>query len=164
MWRLPRWPSGKESSFSEGDMGSIPMLRRFLGGKKKKKWQPTPVFLPGKSHGQRSLVGYSPWGCKRIRHDSRLNNNIAIDSIFLVIILTKQRKAMVKAKATDPMWSQIFFFPVIRAGDGPFLWLEEQMASVFPNRSSLASGVERRILCDGHCLQRETTAEITLCS
>ena len=29
-----------------------------------KKWQPTPVFLPGKSHGQRSLVGYSPWGRK----------------------------------------------------------------------------------------------------
>ena len=27
-------------------------------------WQPTPVFLPGKSHGQRSLVGYSPWGHK----------------------------------------------------------------------------------------------------
>ena len=26
--------------------------------------QPTPVFLPGKSHGQRSLVGYSPWGHK----------------------------------------------------------------------------------------------------
>ena len=29
-----------------------------------RKWQPTPVFLPGKSHGQRSLVGYSPWGRK----------------------------------------------------------------------------------------------------
>ena len=29
-----------------------------------RKWQPTPVFLPGKSHGQRSLAGYSPWGCK----------------------------------------------------------------------------------------------------
>ena len=28
-----------------------------------KQWQPTPVFLPGKSHGQRSLVGCSPWGC-----------------------------------------------------------------------------------------------------
>ena len=27
------------------------------------KWQPTPVFLPGEFHGQRSLVGYSPWGC-----------------------------------------------------------------------------------------------------
>ena len=30
--------------------------------------RPTPVFLPGKNHGQRSLVGYSPWGCKRIRY------------------------------------------------------------------------------------------------
>ena len=30
------------------------------------KWQPTPVFLPGKSHGQRSLAGYSPWGCKEL--------------------------------------------------------------------------------------------------
>ena len=30
----------------------------------KRKWQPTSVFWPGKSHGQRSLVGYSPWGCK----------------------------------------------------------------------------------------------------
>jgi len=27
-------------------------------------WLPTPVFLPGESHGQRTLVGYSPWGCK----------------------------------------------------------------------------------------------------
>ena len=31
-----------------------------------RKWQPTPVFLPGKFHGQRSLVGYSPWGHKEV--------------------------------------------------------------------------------------------------
>ena len=30
----------------------------------RRKWQPTPVFLPGESHGRRSLVDYSPWGCK----------------------------------------------------------------------------------------------------
>ena len=30
----------------------------------RRKWQPTPVFLPGESHGRRSLVGYSPRGCK----------------------------------------------------------------------------------------------------
>ena len=30
----------------------------------RRKWQPTPIFLPGKPHGQRSLVGYSPWGRK----------------------------------------------------------------------------------------------------
>ena len=36
---------------------------------KTRKWLPTPVFLPGKSHGLRSLVGSSPWGCKRVRQD-----------------------------------------------------------------------------------------------
>ena len=30
---------------------------------------PTPVFFPGESHGQRSLVGYSPWGHRRVGHD-----------------------------------------------------------------------------------------------
>ena len=35
----------------------------------RRKWQPTPEFLPGKSHGQRNLAGYSPWTHKRVRHD-----------------------------------------------------------------------------------------------
>ena len=30
----------------------------------RRKWQPTPVFLPGKSHGQRNMAGYRPWGPK----------------------------------------------------------------------------------------------------
>jgi len=33
----------------------------------RQKWQPTPVFLPGKSHGQGRLAGYSPWDCKETR-------------------------------------------------------------------------------------------------
>ena len=32
----------------------------------RRKWQPTTVFLPGKFHGQRSLMGYTPWGCKEL--------------------------------------------------------------------------------------------------
>ena len=32
----------------------------------RRKWQPTPVFLPGKSHRQRSLADYSLWGCKEL--------------------------------------------------------------------------------------------------
>ena len=43
-----------------GDLCSIPGSGRSWG----RKWQTTPVFLPGKSHGQRSLVDYSPWGRK----------------------------------------------------------------------------------------------------
>ena len=48
----------------------LPTMRetrvRSLGGKIpwRSKWHPTPVFLPGKSHGLRSLVGYRPWGRK----------------------------------------------------------------------------------------------------
>ena len=39
----------------------------------RREWQPTPVFLSGKSHGQRSLVGYSPWGRKESGMTERLN-------------------------------------------------------------------------------------------
>ena len=39
----------------------------------RRKWQPTPVLLPGKSHGLRSLVGYSPWGCKESDTTERLH-------------------------------------------------------------------------------------------
>ena len=39
----------------------------------RRKWQPTPIFLPGKYHGQRSLVGYSPWGCKESDMTERLH-------------------------------------------------------------------------------------------
>ena len=36
-----------------------------------------PVFLPEKSHGQRRLAGYSPWGCKRVRHDSATKQQLS---------------------------------------------------------------------------------------
>ena len=43
----------------------------------RREWQPTPVFLLGESHEQRSLVGYSPWGCKDLDMTERLTfNNI----------------------------------------------------------------------------------------
>ena len=44
-----------------GDMDLIPEVGKIPW---RRKWQPTPVFLPGKSHEQKSLVGYGPWGYK----------------------------------------------------------------------------------------------------
>ena len=44
-----------------GDAGSIPGLGRSPG---EGNGKPLQYFLPGKSHGQKSLGGYSPWGCK----------------------------------------------------------------------------------------------------
>ena len=40
----------------------------------RRAWQPTPVFLPGESHGQRSLVGYSPQGCKELDTTEQLTH------------------------------------------------------------------------------------------
>ena len=40
----------------------------------RRAWQPTPVFLPGESHAQRSLVGYSPWGHKESDTTEQLND------------------------------------------------------------------------------------------
>ena len=58
--------SGKESACNAGDerdMSLTPGWRRFPSSR---KWQPAPVFLRGKFHGQRSLAGYSPRGCKKL--------------------------------------------------------------------------------------------------
>ena len=50
---FPGGSDGKESACNAGDPGSIPGLEQL-----------TPVFLPGETHGQKSLADYSPWGHK----------------------------------------------------------------------------------------------------
>ena len=61
LFGLLRWLSGKESACKCWIHRFNPWVRKIPW---RRKWQPTPIFLPGESHGQRSLVGYSPWGCK----------------------------------------------------------------------------------------------------
>ena len=64
---------GKESTYSAGGTGNtglIPGLGLSPGGR---KWQPTPVFFPGESDGQRSLAGYSPEGHKESDTTDRLS-------------------------------------------------------------------------------------------
>ena len=66
LYGLPRWLRVKNSSAKQ-EMWVQSLIKKIPW---RRKWQTTPVFLLGKSHGQRSLVGYSPWGCQRVRHDS----------------------------------------------------------------------------------------------
>ena len=82
---LPWWLSDKESSCRfrkhrfDPWSGNIPWRR---------KWHPTPVFLPRKSHGQRSPVGYSPCGCKESDMTYQLNSNnntFSMTTIFMTI-------------------------------------------------------------------------------
>ena len=46
-----------------------------------RQWQPTPVLLPGGSHGRRSLVGYNPWGCKESDTTERLHFHFSLSCI-----------------------------------------------------------------------------------
>ena len=56
---------GLASAYNAGDLGSIPGSDPWVGKIPwRRKWQPAPVFLPGKSHGLRILVSYSPWAHK----------------------------------------------------------------------------------------------------
>ena len=60
-----------------GRPGFDPWIRKILW---RRKWQPTPVLLPGKSHGQRSEVGYSPRGHKESDTTERLHFTNAGDT------------------------------------------------------------------------------------
>ena len=79
---LLRWLSSKESACPcrrhgfYSWVGNIPW---------RKKWQPNLVFLPGKSHGQRSLAGYSPGGRKRVGHHLAGKTNKAKDILIAII-------------------------------------------------------------------------------
>ena len=92
-WVFPGGASGKDSTCQRRRhkrrgfdpwVGKIPWSR---------KWQSTPVFLPGKFHGQRNLVRYSPWGCKRTD--------------------TARHTHSVHLLQLHPNWSQFRSFPLV---------------------------------------------------
>ena len=85
--------------------GFDPWVRKFFW---RRKWQPTPAFLPGKSHGQRSLVGYSLWVLKRVRHG----------------LATKQQQQ------TRPALSATV--PGTGRKTGNICWIHEQTAALLP--------------------------------
>ena len=67
---FPGGSEGKASACNVGDVGSIPRVGKIPW---RRKWQPTPLLLPGKFHGQRSLGGYSPWDCKESHTTEQLH-------------------------------------------------------------------------------------------
>ena len=75
---LPKWLSGKEFSCQCRRCRLNPQVRKIPWRRKR---QPTPVFLPGKSHGQRSLVGCSPWGRKESDTTERLHFHFSLSCI-----------------------------------------------------------------------------------
>ena len=56
-------------------------LRHICVYRQRRQWHPTPVLLPGKSHGRRSLVGCSPWGCKESYMTEQLHFHFSLSCI-----------------------------------------------------------------------------------
>ena len=65
-WKFLSCSVVKDPPANAGDSASILLIQRIPW---RRKWQPPLELLPGNSHWQRSLAGYSPHSCKRIRHD-----------------------------------------------------------------------------------------------
>ena len=80
----------KNPPANAGDVGSNPGSGRFPW---RRKWQRTPIFLPGKSHAQRSLADYSPWAHKGIGH-----NLVTKQQAFLSMVLLCISNFTTKAK------------------------------------------------------------------
>ena len=78
-WGFPGGSVSKESTCNSGDClqckkhGFNPWVGKIPWGR---EWQPTPIFLPGKSQGQKSVAGYSPWGHTESDTTERLNHHI----------------------------------------------------------------------------------------
>ena len=78
---FPGGSDGKASAYNAGDPGSIPGSGRSPG---RRQWHPTPVFLPGKFHGLRSLVNYSPWGHKESDMTERFH--FTVEHLFMCLL------------------------------------------------------------------------------
>ena len=70
----------------------------------RREWLPTPVFLPGKSQGQRSLLGYSPWGHKESDMTERLTLSFFIHTIHTGL------QVLCTVPCTDTIPIPFFFF------------------------------------------------------
>ena len=82
---IPRWLCGKGSACQCRSHSFNPCFWKMPW---RRKWQTTLVFLPGKSHGQRSLAGYNnPWDHKRVRYNYRLKQQqICMYSHILLLL------------------------------------------------------------------------------
>ena len=81
--------------------------------------QPTPVFLPGESHGQRSLVGYSPWGFKESDTTQRLT--------FSFKILKQFGRSPLLVRRASSIWNSIWLRNS-SAGDGAADQMGQQLS------------------------------------
>ena len=84
----------------------------------RRKWQPTPLFLHGKSHGQRNLAGYSSWGCKELDVTEWLNMFIILHQLCSnVMTFSVSFMGKPHSSAFDPRQPKCKFITYIHIAD-----------------------------------------------
>ena len=97
---LARWLSGKESACECRRHRFDPWVSKIPW---RKKWQTTPVFLPKEPHGQRNLVGYSPWGHRRVEwacNRTQLQHQLTLghNNVFWLLLSSPQHEKITAPK------------------------------------------------------------------
>ena len=136
------WFRGKESTCQCRRGKLNPWVRKIPW---RRAWQPIPVFLPGESHGQRSLAGFSPWGHKEPDVTERLNNN-SNNSLFgrggfLCITGYFTASLPVRCQQQSPLsWDKrmcLQVFPGASGGGGQnFFWVRTTHSCITTTRFS----------------------------
>ena len=110
-WKIP-WTEGPGGLQS---MGSLRVghdwttsLSVFTSMDWRRKWQPTPVFLLGGLHGQRSLVGYSPWGHEESDRTEQLHFHFSLSCIGEGNGNPLQCSCLEKSRDGGPGWAAIY--------------------------------------------------------
>ena len=80
-FRQAKLAPGLQSGLNMKQQNIFPVLYVCIKNSWRRQWQPTPVLLPGKSHGRRSLVGCSPWGREESDTTERLHFHFSLSCI-----------------------------------------------------------------------------------
>ena len=150
---FPGGSAVKNPPANAGSVCSIPGSGKFPC---RRKWQTTPVFLPGKSHSQRSLAGSSPWGCKESGTTQWLNNSNKLTGLSRPVIFkplcTRYSGNLVKMQipAVDLEWGPgILHFKELvsdahASGSGEILWVQGSHQMLRKGAFSVGSECENR--------------------
>ena len=85
------------------DQGSNSPLNPWFGKiPQRRDWQPSPVFLTGKFHGQRRLAGYSPWGHKKVRYNLATNQQYQTIMVSFRIYLFTAKNSLCSVYSSLP--------------------------------------------------------------
>ena len=141
---LPKWLNDKEPACQCRRPGFDPWVRKIPW---RRKWQPTPIFSPGKSHGQRSLAGYNPWDHKESDTTEKLSSYTQLDAWWQCSLRIKTEECVWGQRATLSLGYVMFrVLPrcCVHGQEGCCRWEESGLRSSLKYCTYLRTGIITR--------------------